>query len=112
MKELCVFFNVFHLLQLPHVSTFDLASHISKETQRYLQSMPNRFEFVFTPKHGSWLNMIEMFFSKIARGFLRHIRVESKEELKNRILQGIEEINQEPVVFRWKYKMDEISLAQ
>ena len=88
------------------------SSHISKETQRYLQSMPNRFEFVFTPKHGSWLNMIEMFFSKIARGFLRHIRVESKEELKNRILQGIEEINQEPVVFRWKYKMDEISLAQ
>ena len=87
------------------------SSHISKETQKYLQSVPNRFEFVFTPKHRSWLNMIEMFFSKIARGFLRHIRVESKEELKNRILRGIEEINQEPVVFRWKYKMDEMSTA-
>lgn len=85
------------------------SSHISKETKRYLQTIPNRFEFVFTPKHGSWLNMIEMFFSKITRGFLRHIRVESKEELKCRILQGIEEINQEPVIFRWKYKMDEIS---
>lgn len=86
------------------------SAHISKETRAYLKTMPKRFEFIFTPKHGSWLNMIEMFFSKIARGFLRHIRVETKDELKNRIYQGIEEINQEPVIFRWKYKLDEISL--
>lgn len=86
------------------------SSHISKETRAFLKNHPERFEFVFTPKHGSWLNMIEMFFSKIARGFLRHIRVNSKEELIQRIYQGIEEINQEPVVFRWKYKMDEIFL--
>jgi transposase len=85
------------------------SSHISKETRAFLKTHPERFEFVFTPKHGSWLNMIEMFFSKIARGFLRHIRVNSKEELIQRIYKGIEEINQEPVVFRWKYKMDEIS---
>jgi transposase len=86
------------------------SSHISKETRAFLQANPERFEFVFTPKHGSWLNMIEMFFSKIARGFLRHIRVNTKEELIQRIYKGIEEINQEPVVFRWKYKMEEISL--
>lgn len=86
------------------------SSHISKETRAFLQAVPDRFEFVFTPKHGSWLNMIEMFFSKIARGFLRHIRVSTKEELIERIYKGIEEINQEPVVFRWKYKMEEISL--
>jgi transposase len=86
------------------------SAHISKETRAYLKSVPERFEFIFTPKHGSWLNMIEMFFSKIARGFLRQIRVETKDELKNRIYQGIDEINQEPVIFRWKYKMDEISL--
>ena len=86
------------------------SSHISKETRAFLNKNPERFEFVFTPKHGSWLNMIEMFFSKIARGFLRHIRVNTKEELIQRIYKGIEEINQEPVVFRWKYKMDEISL--
>ena len=86
------------------------SSHMSKETREYLKSVPNRFKFTFTPKHGSWLNMIEMFFSKIARGFLRHIRVETKEELKTRIYMGIEEINQEPVIFRWKYKMDEIFL--
>ena len=86
------------------------SSHISKETRAFLHANPERFEFVFTPKHGSWLNIIEMFFSKIARGFLRHIRVNTKEELIQRIYKGIEEINQEPVVFRWKYKMEEISL--
>ena len=86
------------------------SSHISKETRSFLKTIPDRFEFVFTPKHGSWLNMIEMFFSKITRSFLRHIRVGSKEELIDRIYKGIEEINQEPVIFRWKYKMEEISL--
>lgn len=87
------------------------SAHISKETQKYLKNNPDRFEFVFTPKHGSWLNLIEMFFSKIARSFLRHIRVQSKEELVERIYQGIELINREPVIFRWRYKMDEIAVA-
>ena len=86
------------------------SSHISKETKKYLLSKPSRFDFVFTPKHGSWLNMIEMFFSKIARSFLKHMRFESKEELRERIYKGIEEINNEPVIFRWKYKMDEIKV--
>jgi transposase len=77
------------------------SAHISKETMSYLAARPNRFIYVHTPKHGSWLNLIESFFSKIARTFLKHIRVESKEELKERILKGIEEINAEPVVHRW-----------
>lgn len=78
------------------------SAHISKETMNYLASRPNRFLYVHTPKHGSWLNLIETFFSKISRTFLRHIRVESKEELKQRILKGVEEINSEPVVHSWK----------
>lgn len=78
------------------------SSHISKETRNYLASRPGRFMYVHTPKHGSWLNLIESAFSKMARSFLRHIRVSSKDELKERILKGIEEINSDPVVFRWK----------
>src|SRR6516165_8723796 len=58
------------------------AAHISKETRAWLADQPaGRFEFVFTPKHGSWLNLIEGFFSKLARSVLRYIRVESKQEL-------------------------------
>lgn len=86
------------------------SSHVSKETKAWLLNKPGRFEFVFTPKHGSWLNMIEMFFSKITRSFLRHVRANSKKELIDRIYQGINAINEEPVVFKWKYKMDEISI--
>lgn len=87
------------------------SSHISKETRKFLESKPNRFQFVFTPKHGSWLNLIESFFSKLARTVLRHIRVDTKEELVERIYQGIDEINQMPVVFKWRYKMDEIAVS-
>jgi transposase len=77
------------------------SAHISKETMAYLGEHPGRFEYVHTPKHGSWLNLIECAFSKMARTFLRHIRVTSKEDLKQRILKGIAEINAAPVVFRW-----------
>jgi transposase len=83
------------------------SSHISKETMKYLASRPGRFVYVHTPKHGSWLNLIETAFSKMARTFLRHIRVSSKEELKERICRGINEINSSPVVHRWnKFDLD------
>lgn len=78
------------------------SAHISKETRAYLATRPNRFSYVHTPKHGSWLNIVETLFGKMARTFLRHIRVASKAELKERILQGIAEINAAPVVHRWK----------
>ncbi len=77
------------------------SSHISKETMAFLATRPGRFEYVHTPKHGSWLNLIECAFSKMARTFLRHIRVASLDELKTRIIKGIDEMNQLPVVFRW-----------
>ncbi|MBV5298236.1 MAG: transposase, partial [Rhodoferax sp.] len=67
----------------------------------YLNTRPGRFEYVHTPKHVSWLNLIECVFSKMARTFLRHIRVNSKDELKARILKGIAEFNAVPVIFRW-----------
>jgi len=77
------------------------SAHISKETVAYLGTLPGRFEYVHTPKHGSCLNLIECAFSKMARTFLRHIRVKSIDELKQRILKGIAEFNASPVVFRW-----------
>jgi transposase len=87
------------------------SAHISKETRSYLETVPQRFVFVFTPKHGSWLNLIEIQFSKMARSMLRGIRVASKQELIDRIHQYFEELNADPVVFRWKYKMDEIYIV-
>lgn len=86
--------------------------HTSKETRRYLESVPNRFEFVFTPKHGSWLNLVESFFGKLARVCLRGIRVKSKDELVERIYDYINEVNETPVVYHWKYKMNETEVNQ
>jgi transposase len=84
------------------------SAHISRETGRYLDTVPQRFAFIFMPKHGSWLNIVETLFSKMTRTLLREIRVGSKQELVDRIHQYFEEINAMPVVFRWKYKMDEV----
>jgi transposase len=84
------------------------SSHISKETMNWLKGKPNRFEFVYTPKHGSWLNLIEIFFSKMTRAFLRSLRVASKAELKQRIEEYLQEVNAAPVLFKWKYKLDEV----
>ncbi len=82
------------------------SAHISKETKTWLAARPaGRFEFTFTPKHGSWLNLIEGFFSKFARSVLRHIRVTSKQELKERIMAGIDDVNRHPVIHTWSYKL-------
>ncbi len=77
----------------------NLKVHTSEATRKYLVTVPERFEFVFTPKHGSWLNMVEGFFSKTTRQMLRGIRVKFKEELTNRIYRYFAEINEEPIVF-------------
>ena len=75
------------------------SAHISRETKTWLAAQPDgRFAFVFTPKHGSWLNLIEGFFSKAARSVLRHIRVNSTHELKQRIIEFINDLNRDPVI--------------
>lgn len=90
----------------------NLKVHTSEATRNYLATVPGRFEFVFTPKHGSWLNMIEGFFSKMTKQMLRGIRVKSKEELKERIYLYFAEINEEPVVFHWEYNLDDIDVSE
>lgn len=89
------------------------SAHKSKEVRNYLATRPEeRFVFVFTPTHGSWLNLIEGFFSKITKQMLKGIRVNSKEELANRIYLYFDEINRKSVVYRWTYKVEEISVEE
>lgn len=84
------------------------SAHISKETRAYLATRPNRFIYVHTPVHGSWLNLVETLFGKMSRTFLKNIRVNSIKELKDRILLGIQEINAAPIIHRWK-KFDAVA---
>ena len=87
------------------------SAHRSRETMNYLATHPNRFKFTFTPKHASWLNFIESFFGKMARTCLRGLRVRSKEELVNHINRWIMQVNAEPVIYRWKWKLEDIESA-
>lgn len=81
--------------------------HTSKKVKAFLSTMPSRFIFIFTPKHESWLNMIEGFFGKMTRQMLKRIRVSSKQELINRIYKYFDEVDEVPEVYHWKYKMDD-----
>jgi transposase len=90
-----------------HLILDNHSAHISKETRTWLAEQPaGRFEFTFTPTHGSWLNLVEGFFSKLARSVLRHIRVSSKQELKDRLVATVDFFNRDPVVHTWNYKLD------
>lgn len=86
----------------------NLRVHSSEQVKEYLASIPDRFEFVFTPKHASWLNLVEGFFSKMTKQMLKGIRVKSKDELIQRINKYFDEINAEPVVYHWGWNLEDI----
>lgn len=86
----------------------NLKVHSSQKVVEYLETIPGRFEFVFTPKHASWLNLVEGFFSKMTKQMLHGIRVNSKLELEMRIYKYFEEINADPVVYHWGWNLEDI----
>lgn len=87
------------------------SSHVSAETQTYLNTVPGRFAFVLAPTHGSWLNLVESFFGKLARQMPGGIRVSSTRELEERILLYFDEVNEVPVPHRWTWGLDDIDLG-
>jgi transposase len=86
----------------------NLKVHSSEKVKEYLATVEGRFEFVFTPKHASWLNLVEGFFSKMTKQMLKGIRVKTKDELEQRIYKYFSEINAEPTVFHWSWNLDDI----
>lgn len=78
----------------------------SKKTRaKFLQDQTHRIRFVYTPRHASWLNQIECWFSILVRRLLKRLTVNSVEELKQKILGFIEYFNQTMAKpFKWTYK--------
>lgn len=89
----------------------NLKVHKSVKVREYLETVPGRFEFVFTPTHASWLNLVEGFFSKMTRQMLQGIRVKSKDELVARIYRYFDEVNEVPVVYHWTWNLDDIDAS-
>lgn len=71
----------------------------------FLQDSSHRIRFVYTPKHTSWLNQIELWFSILARRLLKRGNFTSVEDLKQKILSFITYFNQTIAKpFKWTYK--------
>ena len=58
------------------------------------------------------MNLVEGFFSKLTRQLLKGIRVKTKDELVQRIYKYFDEVNEDPVVYHWKYRREEIDPSE
>lgn len=78
------------------------SSHVAKATRAWLADHP-RFQAHYTPKHASWLNQVELFFSILTRRLLRRGEFGSRDELITRVMDFIREHNRKAKPFRWTY---------
>jgi len=70
----------------------------------FLQDQTHRIRFVYTPKHTSWLNQIEIWFSILVRRLLKRASFTSTDELRERILAFIDYFNKTMAKpFKWTY---------
>lgn len=80
----------------------NLSTHKTEAVHRWLDEHP-RWRLVFTPKHASWLNQVEMFFSILARRLLRHGQFTSPDDLALQMLAFVEHYNLTAQPFQWTY---------
>jgi transposase len=86
------------------------ASHVAKATRAWLADHP-RFQVHHTPKHASWLNQIELFFSILTRRLLKHGEFASRQDLVTKIMRFIETHNRTARPFAWTYDGSPLKIA-
>jgi transposase len=82
--------------------TDNLSTRGTQEVQDWLDAHP-RWRFQFTPKHASWLNQVEIFFSILVRRLLKNGIFTSEQDLAEQMLAFIETYNQTAQPFKWTY---------
>ena len=76
-----------------------------KTRQEFLEAVEHRIRFIFTPKHCSWLNQIEIWFSILAKKLIKWGNFKSKEDLQEQLEKFIEYFNQTMAKpFKWTFK--------
>jgi hypothetical protein len=88
----------------------NLNTHNASSFYEYLPAqeafaLAQRFEFFYTPKSASWLNMIEIEFSALARGCL-HRRIATIEELERDVLALVTERHEKRIKIDWQFSID------
>ena len=69
-------------------------------------ALMNRFEFHYTPKSASWLNMVELDFSALSRQCLNR-RISSQDELEKQVLAWAVDRNQQAIKITWQFTVNE-----
>ncbi|MDQ3621774.1 MAG: IS630 family transposase [Verrucomicrobiota bacterium] len=86
-----------------HVIADNLSAHKTKQVESFLAEQP-RLQLHYTPTYSSWLNQVELWFSKIQRDLIARGIFTSKNDLHRKIMRYIRRYNRHAVPFKWTYK--------
>lgn len=86
-----------------HIIADNLSTHKTRRVQQFLDHHP-KVQIHFTPTYSSWLNQIELWFSKIERDVIARGIFSSVKDLKRKIMRYIKLYNTKPKPIKWTYK--------
>ena len=93
-----------------HIILDNGSSHVAKLTREWLAAHP-RWHAHFTPKHASWVNQIELFFSILQRKVIRNGNFTSRDDLITKMLNFITDYDRTARPFAWTYAADPLKIA-
>jgi transposase len=93
-----------------HVVLDNGASHTSKRTRAWFKDHP-RWVVHYTPKHASWVNQVELFFSILQRKVIKNGNFKSQTDLIGKIIDFITTYDETSRPFRWTYAADPLRAA-
>lgn len=86
-----------------HIILDNLSVHKARVVQEYLQEQPT-ITFHFTPTYSSWLNQVELWFSKIQRAVISRGVFTSVKDLAHKLMSYVSEYNRAPKPIKWEYR--------